>query len=262
MAVKVLGIIPARYASRRFPGKLLVPLLGKSLIQRTFENARRVKNLDMLLIATDDVRIADHVHSFGGEAVMTSEECLNGTDRIAEVLQKNPALLEAEAVINIQGDEPCLDPKGIEMAVKVLLEDPNASMATLVTPLRTAKEAHNPSIVKCVLDLQGNAMYFSRAFIPSNKTLCFNPSAPLYRHIGLYVYRPQFLLHYQSLKPTPLQLEEDLEQLKVLEHGFRIKTAVTDHACIGVDTPEDLKHVEQWLCKQNTFSSQGASALH
>lgn len=254
MANMVIGIIPARFASSRFPGKPLVPILGKSLLQRTFENARQVPSLNRLLVATDDNRILDHVQEFGGEAVMTSENCLTGTDRLAEVVQKNPAFLEAEAVVNIQGDEPCIDPKAIEMAVRLLLQDPHASMATLVTPLMTEEEAHNPSIVKCVLDQQNNALYFSRTLIPSNKKKSFNPRIPYYRHIGLYVYRPKFLLHYQTLEPTPLQLEEDLEQLKVLEHGFRIKAAVTDHACVGVDTPEDLKQVEQWLCKQNTYS--------
>lgn len=254
MAVKILGIIPARFASSRFPGKPLIPILGKSLLQRTFENARQVQILDKLLIATDDLRISDHVREFGGEAVMTSKDCLTGTDRLAEVLQKNPEFLEAAAVVNIQGDEPCIDPKAIELAVSLLLQDPQASMATVVTPLLTEEEAYNPSIVKCVMDQQNNALYFSRAFIPSNKKQRFNPQGPYYRHIGLYVYRPKFLLHYQTLDPTPLQLEEDLEQLKVLEHGFRIKVAVTDHACIGVDTPEDLKQVEQWLCKQNSFS--------
>lgn len=254
MAVKVLGIIPSRFASTRLPGKPLLLILGKSLLQRTFENAKQVKILDKLLVATDDLRISDHVNGFGGEAVMTSENCLTGTDRLAEVLQKHPELLEAEAVVNIQGDEPCIDPNAIEKAVRLLLEDPLASMATLVTPLKTEEEANNPSIVKCIMDRQHNALYFSRALIPSNKKHQFNPGGAYFRHIGLYVYRPQFLLHYQTLDPTPLQLEEDLEQLKVLEHGFRIKAAVTDHACIGVDTPEDLKQVEKWLCTQNTFS--------
>lgn len=254
MALKVLGIIPARYASSRFPGKPLIPILGKTLLQRTFENARRVKILDKLLVATDDYRISDHVSAFGGEAVMTSETCLTGTDRLAEVLQKDPSLMQAEAVVNIQGDEPCIDPEAIEMAVNLLLHDTQASMATLVTPLTSEEEAHNPSVVKCVIDQHHNALYFSRALIPSNKKGRFDPRCPYFRHMGLYVYRPQFLLHYQKLNPTPLQLAEDLEQLKVLEHGFRIKVAVTHRACMGVDTPEDLKQVEQWLCKQNTFS--------
>lgn len=254
MAIKILGIIPARFASTRFPGKLLIPILGKTLLQRTFENANQAPILDKLLIATDDKRIFDHVEEFGGQAVMTSVSCPTGSDRIAEVLHQHPEWLNVEAVVNIQGDEPCVDPQAIEEAVKLLLEDPKASMATIVTRLRTEEEAYNPSIVKCVLDQQRNALYFSRSFIPSNKKQHFHPQGPYYRHIGLYVYRPAFLLRYQSLSPTPLQLEEDLEQLKVLEHGYRIKVAITDKASIGVDTPEDLNKIEQWICKQNTFS--------
>lgn len=254
MAIKVLGIIPARFASTRFPGKPLIPILGKTLLQRTFENASQATILDKLVIATDDKRIADHVEEFGGQVVMTSLTCPTGTDRLAEVLQKHPEWLNVEAVVNIQGDEPCVDPQAIEGAVKLLLEDRQASMATIVTPLRTEEEAYNPSIVKCVLDQHHNALYFSRSFIPSNKKQCFNPHGAYYRHIGLYVYRPAFLLQYQTLTPTPLQLEEDLEQLKVLEHGYRIKVAVTDQASIGVDTPEDLNKIEQWICTQNTFS--------
>lgn len=254
MAVKVLGIIPARFASSRLPGKPLIPILGKSLLQRTYENAQLAPILDRIIVATDDQKIADHVTEFGGEAVMTSVNCQTGTDRLAEVLQKHPAFLQTSAIVNIQGDEPCIDPQAIEMAVRLLLEDPSASMATVVTPLKTKEEAKNPSVVKCVMDQRDNALYFSRSLIPSNKQHEFNPSHSYYRHLGLYVYRPQFLLHYQTLDPTPLQLEEDLEQLKVLEHGFRIKVAVTDHASMGVDTPEDLKQIEQWLCKQNTYS--------
>lgn len=254
MSVKILGIIPARFASKRLPGKLLIPILGKTLLQRTFENARQSKILDKLLIATDDMRIFEHAEQFGGQAVMTSLSCINGTDRLAEVLRKHPEWLNVEAVVNIQGDEPCLDPQAIETAVNLLLQDPQASMATIVTPLKSKEEAYNPSVVKCVIDQQSNALYFSRSFIPSNQKQNFNPQGPYFRHIGLYVYRPSFLLHYQTLSPTPLQLEEDLEQLKVLEHGYRIKVAITDRDSIGVDTPEDLNKVEQWICKQNTFS--------
>jgi 3-deoxy-manno-octulosonate cytidylyltransferase (CMP-KDO synthetase) len=135
-----------------------------------------------------------------------------------------------------------------------LLNDPAASMATIATPLKSVEEISSPSVVKCVMDRQNNVLYFSRAAIPSNKKHIFNPTAPYYRHIGLYVYRPHFLLHYQKLEATPLQLEEDLEQLKALENGYRIKAAITDQACLGVDTPEDLKHVEEWLCKLNISS--------
>lgn len=254
MTVNILGIIPARYASTRLPGKLLLPIQGKTLLQRTFENASQVKLLDKLLIATDDTRIYDHVMTFGGHPVMTSPACNNGTDRLAEVLTAHPEWLGASAIVNIQGDEPLLPPEAIVQAINLLLDDPQASIATLITPLRTEEEANNPSIVKCVKDQQNNALYFSRSLVPSNKNGRFCSASNYYRHIGLYVYRPTFLLHYQTLLSTPLQIEEDLEQLKALEHGYRIKVAVTENAGIGIDTPEDLNKIERWLCRQNTYS--------
>ncbi len=254
MALKTLGIIPARFASTRLPGKLLIPIQGKTLLQRTFENSSQAKTIDQLLIATDDERVYAHAASFGAQPIMTSISCPSGTDRLAEVLLRFPEYLKAEAIINIQADEPCIDPKAIELAIKTLLEDPQAVMSTLITPLTSPEEASSSSIVKCVKDFHNHAIYFSRAQIPSNKMQAFNHLNLYYKHIGLYVYRPDFLLHYASLPPTPLQQEEDLEQLKAIEHGFRIKVAVTDSASIGVDTPEDLLKIERWLCKQNISS--------
>lgn len=249
MSIRVLGIIPARFGSTRLPGKPLITIQGKTLLQRTFENARRATLMNQLLVATDDSKIATHVKEFGGEAIITSSDCPSGTDRLGEVLKIRPELLNCEAIVNIQGDEPCLEPHSIELAIKLLLEDPQASMATLITPLKNEAEAYNPSIVKCVIDKHHNALYFSRSCIPSNKKLRFNSFGNYYRHVGLYVYRPSFLLHLLTLSPTPLQLEEDLEQLKVLEHGYRIKTAITDEVGIGVDTFEDLKKLEQWIMR-------------
>lgn len=254
MTIKILGIIPARFASTRLPGKLLIPILGKTLLQRTFENAQKMAILDDLLIATDDERIFNHVKQFGGQPVMTSAHCLTGTDRLAEVIQKHPDLLNVEAVVNIQGDHPYIASRAIEEAVDLLLNDSQANMSTIITPIKNEEDALNPSIVKCVKDQQNNALYFSRSLIPSNKKQQFNFQETYYQHIGLYVYRPSFLLHYKNLHPTPLQLEEDLEQLKVLEHGYRIKVAITHETSIGVDTPEDLNKIEQWICRQNTFS--------
>lgn len=254
MADQVLGIIPARYASTRLYGKLLIPILGKTLLQRTFENASRAAILDDLIVATDDKRILEHVHAFGGHAVMTSVDCPTGTDRLAEALEKHPEWLDKAAIVNIQGDEPCLDPMAIEAAVQLLLDDPHACMSTVAAPLENEEEARSSSVVKCVIDQNQNALYFSRALIPSNTKHAFNPRGPYFRHIGLYVYRPSFILQYQKLSPTPLQLEENLEQLKVLEHGYRIKVALIEKASIGVDVHEDLNKVEQWICKQNIFS--------
>lgn len=260
MTQQIIGVIPARFESTRFPGKPLVPILGKSLIQRTFENAKKA-NFSEIVIATDDQRIFDHARSFGAPVFMTSKNCTCGTERIAEFLQNNPHYQEADAIVNIQGDEPCLNPEAISSAIQLLLNDSQASMATLVTPLRSLEEAAHSSIVKCVIDLLQNVLYFSRSLIPGNHTGLFNPQNCYYRHIGLYVYRPSFLLHLQKLPSTPLQRAEDLEGLKVLEYGFKIKAAVTDEPSIGVDHPEDINKVEQWLCKQNLFSSQGESVL-
>ncbi|MCE2983947.1 MAG: 3-deoxy-manno-octulosonate cytidylyltransferase, partial [Parachlamydia sp.] len=242
---QIIGIIPARFGSTRFPGKPLVPIFGKTLLQRSYENAS-LASIDEVIVATDDQRIFDHVYAFGGRAVMTSPHCLTGTDRVAEVLQNSPEWLSASAIINIQGDEPCLQPWAINQTVEALLNDPSAQMATLAAPA-SDEEALKHSVVKCVLDLQGNALYFSRSPIPSKKIEQAERSVPFLAHIGLYVYRPEFVLTYQKLPPTPLQLQECLEQLKVLEHGYRIKVVVIDHAGLGVDVPEDITKLEKWL---------------
>jgi 3-deoxy-manno-octulosonate cytidylyltransferase (CMP-KDO synthetase) len=259
MTAQIIGIIPARYGSTRFPGKPLFYISGKTLLQRTYENAKRSSVLDDLIVATDDQRIFDHVQSFGGKVVMTSENCPTGTDRLAEVLEKYPNWTQAAAIVNIQGDEPCLDPATVNEVARILISDPQADMSTAATPLLSEEDAQSSSIVKCVMDQFQNALYFSRALIPSNKKQNFNSKVSYFRHLGIYAYRPHFLLKYQKLSATPLQIAEDLEQLKVLEHGYRIKVAIVDHVSIGVDTPEDVNKVEQWLCKQNSFLSQAAS---
>jgi 3-deoxy-manno-octulosonate cytidylyltransferase (CMP-KDO synthetase) len=256
---EVIGIIPARYASTRFPGKLLAPILGKTLIQRTYENAKRCKVLDQVVIATDDQRIFDHVQQFQGQVVMTSDSCLTGTDRLAEAVQRYPLFSKAKIIINIQGDEPMLDPTVIQKVVEVLQQDPSADVSTAIIKITSEEEARNPSVTKCVINKRGYALYFSRGLIPSNKMLKYDPEVTYYKHLGIYGYRLDFLLHYAELSPTPLQLAEDLEQLKVLEHGFRIKAAIVECECMDVNTPEDIKKVEQLLCKQNTSSSQAGS---
>lgn len=247
-ATKILGIIPARYQSTRLPGKLLIPILGKSLLQRTYENAQKVTLLDHLCIATDDQRIFDHALEFNGHPIITPE-CPNGTYRLAEAIKNKKEWLDADAVVNIQGDEPCLNPDAISQTIQLLLEDPSAQMATLVTPIKSPDEAFSTSVVKCVMDQQKNALYFSRSLIPANHSQTYRPDVTYYKHIGLYVYKPFFLLTLQNLKSSPLQIEEDLEQLKVLENGYRIKVAITDTDSIGVDREEDLIKVEQWLCQ-------------
>lgn len=253
MTKKIIGIIPTRFNSTRLPGKLLIPIQGKTLLQRTYENARRAKSLEQLLIATYEDCIHEHANSFGAAVVRTHANCSNGTDCVAAALEQLPHLMDADVIVNIQGDVPFIDPESIDLAVQALLNDSHAKMSTIVTPLTTWEEAQSSSNVKCVMDKQQNALYFSRAMIPSNKKQAFSSKTPYYRHIGLYAFRPSFLLEYRQLPATSLQLEEDLEQLRVLEHGYRIKVAIVNQTSIEVDLPEDILKVEQWLCKQNTF---------
>lgn len=249
----VIAIIPARYGSTRFPGKILANIKGKTLIQRTYENAKLCPLLDDIIIATDDDRIFDHVASFGGKAVMTPSDCATGTDRLAFVVDNFPALCAAEIIVNIQGDEPCIEPSVTIKIVEALRKDPTAMMSTAVVPIESEEEAGNPGDPKCVLDLHGNVLYFSRSLIPGNLKQEFQKHIAYYRHLGVYAYRPHFLLTYRDLPMTPLQQAEDLEQLKVLEHGYKIKAAVVHSASVGVNTPEDIKKVEQELCKQNSY---------
>lgn len=258
--MSTLGIIPARYGSSRFPGKPLVPILGKSLIQRTYENAQKCETLDELVVATDDRRIFDHVRSFGGNVVMSGLNCPTGTDRIVDVLHACRNYDSFSIIVNIQGDEPCLSPSTLQAVIHTLLLS-DAEVATAVTPLPET-EATSSHIVKCVMDQQGHALYFSRALIPSGKNLAFRTNVPYYRHIGLYAFKRPFLMQYPHLPPTPLQLAEDLEQLKILELGYRIKTAIVDDVSLGVDTPEDIKKVEQYLCQQSTSLSLAESSPH
>ncbi|MFT4553136.1 MAG: 3-deoxy-manno-octulosonate cytidylyltransferase (CMP-KDO synthetase) [Chlamydiales bacterium] len=255
-APKAIAIIPSRYESQRFPGKPLALIAGKSLIQRTYENALHCKSLDDVVVATDDQRILDHVLSFGGKVIMTSQNCATGTDRLAEVLKNTDLCNDVDIILNIQGDEPCLSHKVITDVINLLHNDQEAVMGTAAAPLTSLEEASRPSVVKCVIDQQGNALYFSRALIPAGKTQALQENSLIYRHLGIYAFRKEFLSQYGDLPPTPLQMTEDLEQLKVLEHGYRIKVAIVDEVAIGVDTPEDISKLEKFLCKQNTFSSQ------
>lgn len=247
----VIGIIPARYESVRFPGKLLAPIQGKSLIQRCYENGKRAPSLKDLVVATDDERILSHIHTIGGEAVLTSPSCQNGTERLAEVVRNYPQYSYADIIVNIQGDEPLVEPEAIEAIIFALKDNPKASMATACIPLDPS-EASDSSKVKVVLNLAGEALYFSRALIPAGKSLSMQTTAPYYKHIGIYAYRKDFLLAYAKIPSTPLQLAEDLEQLKVLECGYTIQVAIINSQSMGVDTPEDLIKVEKLIaCKPN-----------
>lgn len=246
---KVLAVIPARFGSTRFPGKPLSLIQGKSLIQRTYENAKRCTLLDEVIIATDDQRIFDHATGFGATVVMTDPTHSNGTERIGEVVSKLKS--PPDIIVNIQGDEPCVAPEVIEALVNALIFHPEVPVSTVITPIESLENLSNPSVVKCVIAQNGRALYFSRQMIPGNKLLQPNPTSSYYSHIGLYAYRTPFLFTYLQLPSTPLQLAEDLEQLKILEHGYPIQTAIVKQHALGVDTPEDIQKVENYLCNQN-----------
>ena len=248
--MSVVAIIPARYGSTRFPGKPLALLRHTPMIQHVYERTRLVQGLDRVLVATDDRRIAQAVKNFGGEVVMTSSAHPTGTDRIAEAAQP----LAADIIVNVQGDLPFFPPRMVEDAVVRLQESPEAALATVKTPIYEAEEWHNPNVVKVVTDRRGYALYFSRSPIP-----CSRDSVPVsesqdaaaailaYRHIGLYVYRKDFLLTFTSLSPTPLEATEKLEQLRALEWGYKICVTQTQRPTIEVDTPEDLVRAEEAL---------------
>ncbi|MBN2645164.1 MAG: 3-deoxy-manno-octulosonate cytidylyltransferase [Desulfuromonadaceae bacterium] len=245
--MKVVAIIPARYASTRFPGKPLVDICGKPMIQHVYERTRRATSVDQVLVATDDERIASVVRFFGGDVVLTRSDHETGTDRLAEVAEG----LDCQLIVNVQGDEPLIDPVMIDEAVAPLRADAQLVMGTLMTPLRHVEEYANPNVVKVVTDRQGLALYFSRAPIPCGREIAdirrLLDAVPVHKHVGLYVYRREFLLNYARLAPTPLEQAEKLEQLRALEHGFRIHVARTQRLSQGVDTPEDLERVRQLM---------------
>jgi len=236
--MKVVGIIPARYASSRLPGKPLKDICGKPMIQRVYEQVKLSDTLDGVIVATDDKRIYDIVKGFGGEVVMTSAEHKTGTDRLAEVAKE----LSAEIIVNIQGDEPLINPEMIDQAVRPLLEDANIRMGTLKHKINYQAEIENPNVVKVVTDNDDFALYFSRSIIPYHRT---DADTTYYKHIGLYVYRREFLLDYAQMEPTPLELKESLEQLRALENGYKIKVIETEYQAIGVDTQDDLERVRK-----------------
>lgn len=243
--MKVIGLIPARYASSRMPGKPLTPILGKSMIRRVFEQASRARLLDDVWVATDDSRIRDAVATFGGKTVMTSPECPSGTDRLAEAAQS----IDGDIIVNIQGDQPFIDPLMIDESVQPLLDDPELPMATLIHPIHKAEDLSDPGVVKAVVDLNGDGMYFSRSLIPAPHNQIAHQ---VYEHVGLYVYRREFLITLAGLPQTVLERVEGLEQLRVLEHGYKLRCVVTacqDNELSGfsIDTPEDVARGESML---------------
>ncbi|WP_297057290.1 3-deoxy-manno-octulosonate cytidylyltransferase [Thermosulfurimonas sp.] len=240
--MRIVGIIPARYGSTRFPGKPLADLWGKPLIQHVYERARSSEILEKVVVATDDERILRTVRDFGGEALMTSPEHTCGTERIAEAAGIL-GLADGDIVVNIQGDQPLLAPEALEDLVRPLLLSGEIPMATLAIPMENPEEIEDPNRVKVVLDRQGRALYFSRSPIPY-----FRPpgKSPQYlRHIGLYAYRKEFLDLFVTLPPGELEQAEKLEQLRALENGYPIAVTITPYACPEVDTPEDLERLRE-----------------
>lgn len=237
--MKIAAFIPARYSSTRLEGKPLALIAGKPMVQWVYERARAAKLPADVSVATDDERIFRAVESFGGRVVMTSSAHRSGTDRIAEAA----AGTDADIIVNVQGDEPLLEPELIDAAVKPMLDDPGLQLSTLKTRITHAEEYHNPNAVKVVTDRDGFALYFSRSPLPYAKTPFDDMPAPAYKHIGLYVYRKDFLLKFSKLKPTPLEESESLEQLRALENGYRIKVVEVSYNPVSVDTLEDLEKV-------------------
>lgn len=235
-----IAVIPARYASTRFPGKPLAMLAGKPMIQHVWERVRRARGLMRVLVATDDERIAVAVRTFGGEVALTGE-CRTGTDRVFEATRS----IAADVIVNIQGDEPLIEPASIE-ALLAAFSDATVEMATLRRRL-APHEGSDPNVVKVVCDLCGDALYFSRSPLPFVRT----PPAESFAHVGVYAYRKPFLEKVAMLPSTPLERAEGLEQLRVLESGARIRVAITEHASLGVDTPDDLARAERALAPRS-----------
>ncbi|HNX43318.1 MAG TPA: 3-deoxy-manno-octulosonate cytidylyltransferase [Bacteroidales bacterium] len=250
--MKVLGVIPARYASTRFPGKPLTMIAGKSMINRVYEQCTQCRLLNEVAVATDDQRIADHVKEFGGNVFLTSDKHRSGTERIGEVLQilkdENPSD-HFDLVVNIQGDEPLISPDQIVKTIGCF-KDSNAEIATLIKPISDSKELFNPNVVKVVINKNGNALYFSRQPIPFLRGV--EPAEWLqhhgyFKHIGIYAFKTQILELIVRLTGSPLEKAESLEQLRWIENGFSINTAITDFESVAIDTPEDLSKLTNIL---------------
>jgi 3-deoxy-manno-octulosonate cytidylyltransferase (CMP-KDO synthetase) len=240
---KVVVVIPARYGASRLPGKPLVSLAGKPMIQRVFERAKLATTPHRVIVATDDERIREAVEAFGGEARMTRSDHRTGTERVAEVA----AHVDGDVFVNVQGDEPLLDPVAVDTAVKSLLEDPPAAVATVATPIKSPADIMDPNVVKTVLDFDGYALYFSRAPIPWVRDGASHVVVRHMKHLGLYVFRRDALLDYPTLPQGDLERIEQLEQLRWIENGVRIRVAEVEHDAVSVDVPEDVARVEKLL---------------
>jgi 3-deoxy-manno-octulosonate cytidylyltransferase (CMP-KDO synthetase) len=242
-STKVVVVIPARYGSTRLPGKPLVSLAGKPMIQRVYERVKMATRVDRVLVATDDKRIVEAVQGFGGEARITRSDHRTGTERVAEVAAHE----EGDVFVNVQGDEPLLDPVAVDTAVVSLLEEPTASISTVATLIKTPADIMDPNVVKTVLDFDGNALYFSRAPIPWVRDSAGKIQVRHLKHLGLYVFQREALLEYPTLPQGELERIEQLEQLRWLENGWKIRVAEVEHDAVSVDVPEDVARVEKLL---------------
>jgi 3-deoxy-manno-octulosonate cytidylyltransferase (CMP-KDO synthetase) len=242
---KVVVVIPARYGSTRLPGKPLVSLAGKSMIQRVYERAKLARTVHQVIVATDDDRIVQAVTAFGGEVRMTRTEHRTGTERVAEVA----AHVEGDVFVNAQGDEPLLDPAAIDTAVEALLDVTEVAVATVATPIKAAGDIMDPNVVKVVLDFDDHALYFSRAPIPWVRDAASHVQVRHMKHLGLYAFRRDALLEYPTLPQGELERIEQLEQLRWMENGSKIRVAEVEHDAVSVDVPEDVARVEKLLQK-------------
>ena len=241
--MKILGIIPARYASTRFPGKPLVDIAGKSMIQRVYEQAKKCSQLSEVIVATDDDRIFEHVQDFGGKAVMTSSSHQSGTDRCAEVAEKYP---EYDVIINIQGDEPYIDPEQISKLISCF-DEANTQLATLIKKVLSEQELHNTNSPKVIINKNSEAIYFSRSPLPhirGQEPQHWLQHFTYFKHIGIYGYRADILKQITKLPVSRLEKAESLEQLRWIENGYKIKVAETEIETVAIDTPEDLKNLK------------------
>ncbi len=243
--MKIIGVIPARYSSTRLKGKILADINGKPMIQHVWERSKKSRLLNDLIIACDHDLIVAAAKRFAAKVVLTSSRHPSGTDRIAEVVKS----LDVDVVINIQGDEPLINPRTIDALAQSMKDDPACIMATIVTVLHEEADLMDPNIVKVVIDQNQNALYFSRSPIPYDRDRMGFKKGGYYKHLGIYAYRKEFLLNFIHLPKSRLETMEQLEQLRVLEAGYKIKTVLTDTQTIGVDTPTDLLKVKKLLTK-------------
>ena len=253
--MKAAAIIPARWASTRFPGKPLFPILGKPLIQHVWERCQAARSLSEVIVATDDMRIAEAAFAFGAAVSLTSSKHQSGTDRVAEVAAK---LRSFRHIINVQGDEPALEPRLIDRLVHVLQSDPKLEMVTAASSFENKSDPENPNNVKVVTACDGKALYFSRSRIPFNRDDSHSAASPPLWHIGIYGYRRDFLARFVRWKPTPLESIEKLEQLRALEHGAVIHVVRTRDRALGVDTPEDVPRAEAALAGRRATKARNS----